>query len=390
MMNEIDIRNEEILLMGLCRLSFSKELSAKIKDLAITVNDWEYFTALANEHGIPALVFNNLEHLGLLSFLPPEAVTLLRNSLMLSISRNAFHLTAIEELLGLLTGTGIKVVLLKGLALEMTVYGNTGLRQMTDVDILIDRNDFIQARNILMMNGYDSLPVKSGFHKPIIAWTGKHLPSLLKNGLSVDIHLDLFGGKKNDLTKLLYETSTEIKVDRQTAFIPAPQLFFLFLVRHLYQHEMNDESQLRLYADLVVLLEKYYDQIINYDLLANASKAGMSKILAWKLEPLRDLWGIKFPDWIDDFIDRWYNPASINRFVFFLKSPKNNPKTGKGKFYRNTIKEIPGLHRKLLFLLGDLFPTITFMRERYNCKSNLKALLYYPYRFGKIFWLFMK
>jgi hypothetical protein len=390
MKNELEIRNEEILLMGLCRLSFSKEQSAKILDLGKTVSDWGYFTALANEHGISALVFHNLEYLGLLPLLPAEAVSLLRNSLMLSVSRNAFHLTATEELLGLLNNAGIKVVLLKGLALEMTVYGNAGLRQMTDVDILIDRHDFIQARSILMLNGYDSLPVKSGLYKPILAWTGKHLPSLLKNGLSVDIHLELFAGKRNNLTKLLYETSREIKTDRETAYMPSPQLFFLFLVKHLYHHEMNDESQLRLYADLVVLLEKYHDQIINYDLLANASKAGMSKILAWKLEPLRDLWGIHFPDWIDDFIDRWYHPDSINKFVFFLKSPRNNPKTGKGKFYRNTINEIPGLHRKILFILGDIFPTFTFMKERYNCKSNMAALFYYPHRLGKIFWLFMK
>lgn len=390
MKNELVIRNEEILLMGLCRLSFSKEQAVKIVDLGKIVNDWGYFTNLAGKHGISALVFHNLEHLGLLPLLPVDAVTQLRNSLMLSVSRNAFHLTAIEELLGLLSNAGIKVVLLKGLALEMTVYGNAGLRQMTDVDLLIDRHSFIQARNILMRNGYDSLPVKSGLHKPIMAWTGKHLPSLLKNGLSVDIHLELFPGKRNILTKLLAETSSEIKVERETAYIPSPQLFFLFLVKHLYHHEMNDESQLRLYADLVVLLEKYRDEIINYDLLANAAQAGISKILAWKLEPLRDLWGIRFPDWIDDFIDKWYHPDSINRFVFFLKSPKDNPKTGKGRFYRNTIMDIPGLHRKMLFILGDLFPTLTFMKERYNCTSNLKALLYYPYRFGKIFLLFMR
>ena len=88
---------------------------------------------------------------------------------------------------------------------------------------------------------------------------------------------------------------------------------------------MNNESQLRLYTDLVVLLTKYRDEIINYDLLTYASQAGMSEILAWRLEPLRDLWGISFPEWIDEFIDKWYNPDSINKFIFFLKSPKDNP-----------------------------------------------------------------
>lgn len=390
MKNELEIRDEEILLLGLCRLHFAGELTEKLKRLVKSIRDWEYFVLLANQHGISALVFRNLEQLGFLDSLPGEQVSKLRNSLMLSVSRNAFHLSAIEEILGLLNKEGIKVVLLKGFALEITVFGNAGLRQMTDVDILIDRKDYLKAHAILMKNGYDSMPVKSGFHRPIVSWTGKHLPSLLKNGTSVDIHLELFPGLRNDLTGLLLDTSVEIKIDREKAYIPAPQLFFLFLVRHLYSHEIRNESQLRLYADLVVLIEKYHDEIINYDLISNASKAGLSQILAWRLEPLRDLWGIPFPEWIDDLIDKWFNPDSINKFVFFLKSPKNNKPKNQGQIYRLTIKEIPGLHRKLLFILGDLFPTIRFIKERYGCKSTFRALLYYPVRLGKLIWLFRR
>jgi hypothetical protein len=116
----------------------------------------------------------------------------------------------------------------------------------------------------------------------------------------------------------------------------------------------------------------------------------MSEILAWRLEPLRDLWGIQFPDRVNDFIDKWHDPASINQFVLFLKSPKNNPPLSNALVYRSTIKEIPGLHRKFLFVLGDIFPTLAFMKKRYNCKSNLEALFYYPHRLGKIVWLFWK
>jgi len=390
MKNELEIRNEEILLLGLCRLSFSKEQSLRLMELIKTVTNWDHLASLSNEHGIAALTCHNLEKLGFLKLLPDKIVSALRNALMVSLGRNAFHAKTISEVLRILNEENIKTVFLKGLALELSVYGNSGLRQMTDVDILLERNNCLRARKILISHGYRSLPVKSVFHKLIILDAGKHLPSLIKNGASVEIHHELFGGRKNILTKLLMESSTGISVKGQKAYIPDPQLFFLYLVKHLYMHEMNNESQLRLYTDLVVLLEKYQDQIINYDLLTYASKAGMSKILAWKLEPLRDLWGIPFPDWVDDFIDKWYTPDSINKFVFFLKSPKNNPRTGKAKFYRNTLKEIPGLHRKIFFVLGDMFPTFTFMKGRYNCKSNLKILLYYPHRFGKILWLFIK
>ena len=387
MIKELEIRNEEILLLGLCRLAFTKELEEKINELAKGVRDWEYFATLANEHGVIALAFHNLKRLGLLSCLPDKISERLSGALMLSMSRNAFHISVISEVLRLLNEENIKTVLLKGIALELEVYGNSGLRQMTDIDILLSCDNHKKARRILVEKGYVSLPVKSLFHLPIIAYSGKHLPSLLKDGASIDVHLELFGGKRNILTKLLYENTSEIKINNQFAHIPRPQLFFLYLVKHLYSHEINNESQLRLYTDLVVLIEKYRDEIINYDLLTYAAKAGMSEILAWRLEPLRDLWGISFPDWIDDFIDKWYNPASINRFVLFLKNPKKKSLSGSPLIYRKIIAEIPGLHRKILYILGDLFPTLTFMKERYKCRNKFTAVCYYPHRFGKVLWL---
>jgi len=380
----LEIRDEEILLLGLCRLTFSEGLIGRLTEIASGIRDWDYFTRLASEHGIAALVWKNLEKLRLLKFVPEQNAESLHSSLLLSLTRNAFHIAGTEEVLNLMSNAGIKVVILKGLALEITVYGNSGLRQMTDVDILVDRHDYIKARSILMENGYDSLPVKSGFHKPIMEWTGKHLPSLIKNGLSVDIHLELFPGKRNSLTSLILETASEIKFERETAFIPHPRLLFLYLARHLYNHELNNESQLRLYTDLVTMVEKYDREIINYELITDAKAAGISRILAWKLEPLRDLWGFEFPEWLNEFISKWFNPDSINKFIFFLKSPKGNKPVNPGRVYRQMIREIPGLHRKILFIMGDIFPSLSFMKKRYNVKSTLKIMFYYPLRFGKL------
>jgi Uncharacterised nucleotidyltransferase len=387
MKNEPDIRTEEKLLTELCRLNFSDAQTGKIIELVKSVSDWEHFAFLANEHGIVALVFHNLEKLGFLTAVPEKVASMLNNGLMLNISRNSFHISVISEIVRLLSEENIKTVLLKGMSLELSVYGNTGLRQMTDIDILLAMSDYKRARKILIENGYVSLPVKSLFHKPIIAYSGKHLPSLLKDGASIDIHLELFGETRNTLTKLIYETSTKIKVNEETAYIPSPQLFFLYLVKHLYSHEISNESQLRLYTDLVVLIEKYCDDIINYDLLSYTAEAGLSQVLAQRLKILRDLWGMTFPDWLDDFINKRDNPDSILEFVRFLKSPKNRSASGNAMIYRKTIHEIPGLHRKILFVLGDIFPTLTFMKNRYGCSSRVKAILYYPHRLGKLLWL---
>jgi hypothetical protein len=358
-----------------------------LQALAESITDWNYFSDMANRHGVGALVYHNLEKLGFHKNVPEESLQLLRNTLMMSINRNAHKSEMLAETLTLLNHENIKTVLLKGSALELMTYGNAGLRQMTDVDVLLSYEDCLQARKILIDNDFSSLPLKSLFHKPIIAYTGKHLPTLTRNGFAIELHHELFGTGKNVLTKMLYNNSKIAKINGETAFLPEPQVFFLYLVKHLYLHEMNNESQLRLYTDLAVMIEKFRDEIINFDLLEFANRAGMQEILAWRLEPLRDLWGISFPEWVNEFINKWYNPASINKFVFFLKNPKGNLPENRSLMYRNTIKDIPGIHRKFLFVLGDLFPTIRFMKKRYNCTNSSKALLYYPLRWGKLWYL---
>jgi len=386
----VEIRDEEMLLAGLSRLVFSQKLIQQIHDLIKSINDWDYFTSLANKHGISSLVFHNLEQLGFLSLLPEITVKSIRNFHMLSISRNTFHKAVLADIVGILSRGGIKVVLIKGLALEMTVYGDAGLRQMTDIDILIYRSDHLKARNLLMAGGYVSRPLKSRFHESIIAWTGKHLPSLIKNGVSVDIHLELFPGKKNKLTQQIIDTSGEIEIDAETAYIPEPRLFFLYLVRHLNFHEMQGESQLRMYADLIILIDKFREAIITPELLSEASEAGLAETLARKFVLLRDFFGISFPAWIDDFIRKWSLHDSLRCFISFLKNPKNKRSLFPGHLYRATIKEIPGIRKKVLFIIGDIFPGTSFMKERYHCRSVWRAMLYYPVRFGKIAFLFIK
>jgi hypothetical protein len=390
MRSEVKIRTEEKLLLGLCHLEFGDDDLVKIKFLIAEVDDWDYFKNLANLHGVAALVWFNLEKHGLFSGIPDVVATYLKSTQMISLSRNTFITEAMGEVLHLLNNSKIKTVILKGFALENSVYGNSGLRQMSDVDILIDRDQCITARDILVSNGFISLPLKSFYHKFILAYYGKHLPPLIKNGLSVEIHHELFGVSNKNLTRILYESSFEVDIKGKKTWFPQPQIFFLYLVKHLWLHEINNESQLRLYGDLIVLLEKHYEEILSHNLIKFAAEAGMSEILASHLRPLRDIWGISFPDWTNSFIDKFSSKESLTNFIFFLKSPKNNPSVEKPKLYRHIINDIPGFHRKFLYVLGDVFPALSFMKKRYKCKNAWQVIRYYPFRLGKILWLIRK
>jgi len=387
MRTDLNLKNEELLLCKLCRLSFNDENLPVLRSLTKDIRDWTYFTSLARNHGISALVYSNLTKQGLTDNITPEIINNLWNTFITNLARNSAFMSKIAGVLHMLNNQNIKTVLLKGLALELTVYGNSGLRQMTDADILVSAEDSIKSANILMENGFISNPLKSVFYKPLLRYTGKHMPTLTNEGFSVDIHFDLFGSKKHYLTEMIYNNSLETRINGERAFIPDPMMFFLYLVKHLWLHEMNNESQLRLYTDLVVLIEKHRDKIFMPGLTGLCEKAGLNEIMASRLRPMREILEISFPDPINDLIDKWSAPDSVDKFLFFLRSPKDNPSPGRGKLYRYHLSEIPGFHRKLLYLAGDLFPTFEFMKKRYGCSSNLEALLYYPLRLGKLLYL---
>ena len=334
-----------------------------------------------------ALIYNNLEEAGLINLVPPEIASFLRNASFMSLAQNAGNLAMMGEALDILSEENVKVVLLKGIALELMVFGNRGLRQMSDVDVLLDRNVILKAFRKLEKAGYNPIPVKSVFHRMIMVHYGKHLPSLIKNGFSLELHHELFSQENHHLTEILYNTSLEIEISGRKAWLPEPRILFLYLVWHLNRHEENNDSQIRLYTDLVVMIDRYGDQIINEGLTELADKSGMNSMLATRLWCLHEFWEAEFPVWMIEYIEKWRDAGFVERFIFFLKSPKNNPAPDRSGSYNEIYKAIPGFHRKALYLLGDLFPSVSFMKERYKCNSMLKAILHYPHRWGKVWWL---
>ena len=95
----------------------------------------ERFVWLVNEHGVAAFVQKNIADAGLKEVLPPTLYQGLRNQTFKSIARNSFIMTAMRDAAKVLSAAGMVPVLLKGTALELSVYGESGLRPMSDADI---------------------------------------------------------------------------------------------------------------------------------------------------------------------------------------------------------------------------------------------------------------
>jgi hypothetical protein len=374
---------EEELLIALCRMHFDDELSLRIKILIDKITDWEKFVRLSNEQGVIALCWHNIEKAGLAEKIPDTHREIMHKSFLKSVARNTFLNKSIEELSSLVKNDFGKIVLIKGMALERNIYGNSGLRQMTDIDILTEEGSAMRLREFLLSNGYESDPVISGIYEKRMFMVGKHLPEMRKNGVSIEIHFKLFREAENFLTRKLLSGSQAVP-GTGNLFIPEPQVHFLYLLRHLDKHEQENEFQVRLYTDLVVLLSEYGEEILNEELCALSQQAGIYDFLLRTLLCLKIFWGITFSDRIELQISGTNKESVSDNFIKFLRSKKTRNEQLQTYNPLKSLRYIPGPVNKFLFITGYLVPSIAYMKAKYHTKSSFICILLYPVRWVHI------
>jgi hypothetical protein len=323
------------LLFYLCHYPFDPATGNQLKELLIRVEEWDKTVSLINEHGIIALAAYNIKEAGLSEMVPQRTMVLLEDGRRHNMVRNAWLAERWKEVNNILSDSGIKHVLLKGMALEYAVYGGQGLRQMNDTDILVKREEALKAWYLLQKHGFHSEMIKSPIYKKILTDIGKHLPSLTKDGYSVEIHHRLFNeADKNKTLDNAIDNAVEIKVEGITAYILQNEIHLDYLKKHLQQHMLSGDFQLRLSADMELL------------------KPGSAPAI---------------PD------------------SFFVK-PKQLPGLKQRKnVYRILFFSVPHRHR-LRYLAGDIFPSVRWLKKRHNC-SSFAAIFYYPRRIAKVLWL---
>jgi len=175
--------------------------------------DWEYVIAIAYAHGLLPLLH---EHVATAAadLVPAHVLSRLKRESVAN-SQNVLHLTGKQlRVYKLFKENNVPAALFKGPLLAQMAYGEMCLRQAGDIDLLINRHDFTQARLLLESLGYEMTP----------RLTPAQLSSHLNNHCEiqfmrdewltvVDLHWDLaprsfvFGVKPEDVMSRLQSVS---------------------------------------------------------------------------------------------------------------------------------------------------------------------------------------
>ena len=115
---------------------------------------WQEFMALAKTQRVMPLLWHRLRQKGLEQDVPMAVAGALREASRRNILHNLCYYGELRLLLSALKPEGIPLILLKGIFLADAVYGDIGLREMNDIDVLVRPADLTRIAEVLTGMGY--------------------------------------------------------------------------------------------------------------------------------------------------------------------------------------------------------------------------------------------
>jgi hypothetical protein len=153
----MSLRAEEQVLLAIARRELDERGVIAVRELVQAPLDWDYVLATAFSHGLMPLLQKNLTT-SAADLVSVEVMARMKRESVAN-SQSVLHLIGKQlKVYRLFKDAGIRVAIFKGAVLAQMAYGEVSLRQAGDIDLLIDRAHFTEARSLLESLGYEMTP----------------------------------------------------------------------------------------------------------------------------------------------------------------------------------------------------------------------------------------
>jgi len=186
---------EEIFYLACLRLFLKGGTGEKMKnEILICLDDgmdWNLILSWSHWHGVIPLIYHVLKKIDWAG-IPEEITEIVEKSFRVNMARNLFLSAEIDRVFDALGKQGVMSIPIKGIFLSEEVYPDISFRMITDIDLLIRREDLTRAEESLVELGYcRDYPLREDFF-PENCYT-LHMEKGEKNGqkLCVELHWGL-------------------------------------------------------------------------------------------------------------------------------------------------------------------------------------------------------
>ena len=255
----MNLSSENLFILGSVKINPSQTDLDRLNDLIPLISDWDILLKTAIERGIGPLMYKNILLLEMQSLIPAEVKDNLQQAYYKTLRRSMVLLDAYSKIVQKFEKNGLVVIALKGIFLSDWLYGDIGLRQFSDIDLLIKPEDGLKGVSLLKEMGYASNETKYISDYIESKSHNVHFPPMILNMVSVELHTKLHRDTENYHVKQedCWGNAIEVKINGIDSFGLQFNDLLIHLCVHLDKHFREGQLQFTCFIDIANLIDKY-------------------------------------------------------------------------------------------------------------------------------------
>jgi hypothetical protein len=187
---ETNLNQEELFILFCCqKVSTDKPIGA-IDDFLTKNLNWDFIVSIAGLHSLAGLLYFTLSQCRNIKFVPVEVLNKLKATYDHNVLKNLLYASEFNNILKTFNRAKIRIIPLKGIEFVNSIYAhNIALRNLSDIDILVENKNVVYAEKNLLEMGYKRKKTSFGdskrcFHS--IFWRSRgNLP------ITIELHWDV-------------------------------------------------------------------------------------------------------------------------------------------------------------------------------------------------------
>ena len=290
-------RPEFQLLLACSRYVLTPEQALLVRELAGADLNWDYLLTMANWHGVLPMLSRHLTANS--AGLPVAVSDLLRDHANRITCTNLALASTLIEISAAMHQAGIDCLPYKGPALALRLYDNIALRVSSDLDIVVRKEQVVEARDCLNRLGFeDGYGLGAAEQSAAFLFRPEH--SFVRGKVNVDLHWRIVSHFVSpDLrTELIWSRVKGMEMFGHEVLTFSDEDLLFVLALHAAQHEW---LHLKWFCDIAELLRQTQTSLNWSTIRDHLVDRHTERCVLVSLEIVRRYWGVDIPP---GFVDR--------------------------------------------------------------------------------------
>lgn len=363
----------------------STALSGKISDHF----NWNYILETLNKEGISEVLNLNIKMYRLYDCIPKIIYENLADQYYNNLRKYMSIISALKALLTLFKEHQIPCLMLKGIALAELIYPGIALRGMSDIDILVKKDDLYAIDDLLSSQGYISRDssVSRAIHNPEGYLASLEYRKDDASILNLHVHWHMVNTSvpatmfiKQVNIDRIWEKALTAKVADVEVLTLCPEHLVIYLCEHALRvgHSFD---RLILLCDIYYAIKTYVNNFDWNFMIEESRRFNLDRFVFFGLSIVKHYSSLNIPD---EYLRR-LKPDNISLGEkLFLHLQYNNRRI-RGSSYFIYLAMNRNLSDKFSFLFRTFFPPAPILLQRQRIRDARSLKSYYLYRICEVF-----